>query len=203
MRQKIVIGLIGKPSAGKETVAKEITQIFEGNVSHITFSGALHAFLLDMGYEQEEIGRPLLQRLAINLIKHFGNDAVARGVLCSAQKTDMSVLICDGVRREADLAALKRFEKDGAFKCLMIYIHADPHARYDRQKRRKQRAGEAELAWEEFLKQDNAPTEQEIEELGKKEGVFRIDNNGSLEALREQIDVFVRKFLLPTCVMTE
>ncbi|MBI2108934.1 MAG: hypothetical protein HYT93_01980 [Parcubacteria group bacterium] len=273
MTQKKIIGVIGKPGSGKETAAKEVVKRYGSDATHITFSGPLTQFLLDMGHRDDEIERPLLQRLGQMLVKHFRPDAVTCGVLHLVKRTFEPIIVVDGVRWPSDFAELKnplnfiqresgtdgwkrlvrkfykRRTKDSvreflldmdcsgrnidaeliettsdllikhfgddffipskkhisettrdasdSVRCFMVFVDVSPKERFERIKERKQRAGEGDLTWEEFLKQDSAPNEQHIPELAKKAD-FTIDNeerDPQLKNLRAQVDEFCRKFL--------
>lgn len=191
---KTIIGIIGKPGSGKETVFKLIAEKFSGNVHHAVFSTPLTAFLLDMGYPKEKIDRPTLQRVAQNLNKHFGEGTVTRGLLLLIERSDAPIVVADGVRWESDFKGLKSLENLST-KCVMIYVTASPEKRFERLKARRQRAGEKDLMWKMFLEQDNAVNERLIPELGKQAGVHHIDNNGTEEDLRKQVHDFCEQHI--------
>ena len=110
MTHKIIVGLIGKPGCGKETVAKKIAKKYGEDVFRATFSGPLTDFLRDTGYGETQINRPLLQQLGQMLVKHFRPDAVTCGILNLIQKTDKQYIVVDGVRWPSDFAELKNPE---------------------------------------------------------------------------------------------
>ena len=197
--EKIIIGLIGKPGSGKETVSKIISELYPGKVHHVTFSTPLQAFLRDMGYQEEEIDRSTLQLLATNLNKHFGEDTVTRGALLLIQNSSAFIDIVDGVRWKSDFDGVRSLESsfahEGPFtKCVMVYVTADPQIRFGRLRARSQRAGEKDMSKEDFLRQENALTESFIEELGK-QADFPIDNNGTLEDLKRQVNDLCEKYV--------
>ena len=185
MKKKIIVGIMGSPGSGKETVSKLITEKFSGKVHHVMFSSPLTSFLLDMGYKKEDIDRPTLQLLGQKLNKHFGDGTVTRGALLLIKNSTAPIDIVDGVRWESDFKGLKSLASH-SIKVMIIYVIAYPEIRWGRVRKRKQRAGEAKLSWEEFLRQDNAPNERFIEKLGA-QADFHIDNNNSREKLRKQV----------------
>ena len=76
----------------------------------------------------------------------------------------------------------------------MVYVTADPQIRFGRLRARSQRAGEKDMSKEDFLRQENALTESFIEELGK-QADFPIDNNGTLEDLKRQVNDLCEKYV--------
>ena len=196
MVKKFVIGIIGKPYGGKDTVAKLFTKKFGSDVNHVMFSGPLTAFLFDMGYTEKEIDRPLLQKLAQNLNKHFSEGTVTRGALLLIKNSSARINIVDGVRWQSDFDGIKALADENT-KPLMVYVHTDQERRFERGKNRQQRAGEREMTWEDFLKQDEALNERFVEEFGEKAD-FKIDNNEEdpeLKNLKKQVDDFCEKHL--------
>lgn len=101
------------------------------------------------------------------------------------EQSDAPIIIADGVRWESDFEGLKSLENPST-KCLMVYVTASPEKRFERLKARRQRAGEKDLAWEEFEKQDNAINESSIPELGA-QADFHVNNNGTEEDLQKQV----------------
>jgi len=188
-----IVGIIGKPGSGKETVFKLIAEKFSGNVYHAVFSAPLTAFLRDMGYPEEKIDRSALQLEAQCLNRHFGKGTVTRGLLLLIERSDAPIVVADGVRWESDFEGLKSLEGP-SIKCVMVYVVADPKKRFERLRARRERAGEKDLTWEMFLEQDNAENERFIPRLGK-QADFPIDNNGTKEDLRRQVDDFCERFI--------
>ncbi|MBI2047752.1 MAG: hypothetical protein HYT27_01295 [Parcubacteria group bacterium] len=111
--------------------------------------GSIEKFLEDMGYPAGKIDRELVHTTALCLITHFGDDFFTK---CK--------------RKPA---------RDASVNFFMIFVDVSPKERYERLRDRKQRAGEEDLTWEEFLKQDSAPNEAFIPELAKMAD-FTIDN---------------------------
>ncbi len=178
---KKVIGILGKNGAGKDTLCDIIKDNYS-SVEVLKFSDAL-AEVLNIFFD--EISRDNLSWLASTLREKFGDDILARGISKKIDKSDKKVIILNGIRVWDDFELLK--EKKGK----LIYITADEKIRW----KRLQERGEKEddnVNFQEFLEKEKAPTEIEIPKIGKRAD-FIIENNGSLEELREKTLEIIKK----------
>lgn len=170
----MIIALVSKIGAGKGTAADYLSG---KGFKILVFSDVLKEELEKQG---KEINRENLQKLGSDLKQRFGNDILARKL---SEKISSGDYILDGLRHPDELQFLR--EKYGK-KLLLIGIVCDRKIRFERIKVRSTR-GEKELMFEEFLKKDSTWTEIYIDELIKNSDI-RIDNNGNVEKLYEQID---------------
>jgi dephospho-CoA kinase len=76
----------------------------------------------------------------------------------------------------------------------LIAIEAPAELRFERLKKRNDRPGDAEKTWEEFMRENDAEPERMIEEIAKEADVT-IDNSGTMDALRREIQTFLREKL--------
>ena len=99
--EKIVIGLVGKMSSGKGTVAEYL----EKNYGAVTyrFSTILRDILNRVG---QDITRHNMQTLSTVMRENFGEDLLAKVIAEDARKDNHQIVIVDGVRRMADIKYL-------------------------------------------------------------------------------------------------
>ncbi|MEK7102150.1 MAG: hypothetical protein AAB912_00790 [Patescibacteria group bacterium] len=75
----------------------------------------------------------------------------------------------------------------------VIEIIADERARFERLVKRAQNPGDATKTLEEFQADSQKPTEISIREVAR-EATERVDNNGTVEELQQQLDALIKKY---------
>lgn len=186
---KLVIGLTGPKGSGKESFGKLFTELVSpNNVGIEVFSSLLVETADAWGLP---ITRAALQGIPEGMIHVFGPDVLANAVYNRVLKKDEEIVIIDGARTKSDFELVRRFPKN-----LFVYITADPEVRWQRTRKRGQKAGEANTPLEQFMQEENALVERQIPEIGS-QADFVIDNNGTLEEYQKQIDRFYREMVLP------
>lgn len=181
-----IIGLVGEKGSGKDTFAKFLLEISEKSVVHIRFSDLLKQTL---NIWDIPLTRANLQKLA-QILEDFGEGTIAHGLEKQIQETNADIIILDGIRWEPDVKLLKEFPYHK-----LIYITADPKLRFKRLKTRGEKTGEAEMTLEQFLKEEKAPNELLIPEIGAKADI-KITNNASIEDFKAEIEKFVKEGLI-------
>lgn len=180
---RTVIGLVGKPGAGKSGVA-EILQAFAGkdNVPTEKFGpgdiirDSLTLWGLPLTRENQ-------QELPVVMEEKFGSGLLACAIRNRITLSKARIIIVDAIRWPDQEDAVREFEGK------IVYVFAAPGMRCLRMKNRAEKIGEAELTFEKFTEQDEAPTEAHIEAIGNRADK-KIINNGTIEDLEEK----VRKF---------
>lgn len=181
---KAIIGLVGENGSGKDT----FTTFFKAAAAPLTvkklrFSDVL-ADTLKMW--DIELSRSNLQNLAIIMDREYGKGTLTHATEKRIKEDGSDIIVLEGVRWHTDIPMLKKFENS-----YLIYVTADPKIRFDRLKKRGEKAGEAGLTFERFQKEEKAGTETDIPEIGLKAD-FKIENNGSLDDFREKVEEFFR-----------
>ncbi|MCD4694199.1 hypothetical protein K8R62_02460, partial [bacterium] len=95
----------------------------------------------------------------------------------------------DGIRMKGDD---KPFRDKYGKNFKLIYVTADPKIRYERSKKRGEKAEESKQSYQTFLNKEASATEKYIKTLGKKAD-FKITNNGSEKELEKQVDEMMSK----------
>lgn len=182
-----IIGLVGEKGSGKDTFAHFLADLVKGKkIVHIRFSDLLKQTL---NLWDLSISRSNLQKMAQVLEEGFGSGTVAHGIEIQIQKNDADIIVLDGIRWVPDVKLLKKFSSH-----TLVYITADSKLRFERLKTRGEKKGESEMAYEQFLKEEKAPNELLIPEIGAQANM-KIVNNGSIENFKLEIKEFIRVFL--------
>ncbi|MBI2024727.1 MAG: AAA family ATPase [Candidatus Harrisonbacteria bacterium] len=195
--ERVIIGLVGKPGAGKSTFKSTLEAVmreddFWPSVGTVKFSDSLFETLKHYGIPTT---RENLQWLGQQLESKRA-DAVTVGFLNKMRETEENprkryeIIIADGVRWLPDETAIR--EMGG----IMVYIMADPALRYERVKTRREKESDESKTWEEFLKEDQAPNEIHVHEIGCRTD-FKIDNNCTIDGYKIQARQFYQEFIKP------
>lgn len=180
----MIIGLVGEKLAGKDTAANYLVQ--KSGAEHFRFADILDSIL-------EELNLPISREnevaLGLGLRKIFGEHVLVKALEKRLRKSWAKLIIVNGIRMD-EMEVVKSWE--GA---QIIYITAPAQVRFERYQNRREKADDAVMDFEQFVKQDSGPTEVAIPELGKKAD-FKIENTGNLEDLHKKLDDVISKFKL-------
>lgn len=180
-----VIGLVGECGAGKSTFINFLREMIVGRVSRVGFSDVLVETLRLWGIEST---RENLQKLAVIMENSYGQGILSQAVFLKASRAehDSDIVIIDGIRWKSDVEMLKRFPNR-----LLIYITAKYKERFERMKARKEKIGENKKTFRQFLKEEKAPNEILIPQIGAGDAKFKFENNGSLSDFKKKIEDFL------------
>ena len=183
-RKKRIVVFAGRNGSGKETAAKHASASLKAQ--HHTYSDILEETYRLWGYDRNS--RPDHQALSTFMRQQKGQDALAIVIdkKCREAKGDYAVV--DGARRKTDLDRL--MATFGQENVALIWIETPPTLRYERLKLRKEKRGEQMMTWEEFMVQEVAETEVQLDAI-RGMAVYIVDNSGPPEALAPQIDTIL------------
>ncbi len=178
----IVIGLVGEKGGGKGKVAEilKTLQTPKLPVTHLRSSDLLLEIAGLVGICPKKVSRAQLIRLAVDLVKNFGEGCISEGMRRKINRHD-GIVIFDGIRLPTDAPMIRNFSPN-----LLIYVTADTIVRFERVRKRKEKAGEGSMTYEQFLVEENLETERHIPEIGKTADI-RINNNGTYHDLRSRV----------------
>ncbi|WP_048149920.1 AAA family ATPase [Palaeococcus ferrophilus] len=189
----MIIGVVGKIAAGKTTVAK----ILEGRgFCRVSCSDPLIDLLTGKIEEyswvpevpaRREPTRDTLIEYGRHLKTTYGGDILIR--LALDKKRDCEKVVIDGVRSIEEVRAIK--ERGG----LVVYVDAPAELRYERLRARKAGKDRVITSYEDFLRMDEAEEELYHTTTLKEIADVVIDNSGSLDDLREEVEKLL--YLLP------
>lgn len=182
----IVVGIVGEKGAGKGTFVKFFKELYKGKTADIRFSDLLKQTLdlWDIPTTREN-----LQKIAVVMRDGFNRDSLTHAISQRINNLDADVVLVEGVRWLTDEKMIRSFPKNK-----MVYITADVKLRYERLKRRNEKVGEGSTPYSQFLKEERAVNETLIPKIGKRAD-FRIDNNGTFDKLRDQVENFKRQLV--------
>ena len=182
MNKKIVIGLAGIISSGKDTIASYIVEKYAGQ--SVSFSQPLRDILNRIFLP---INRINLSRLAQMLVDNFGGDVLSHAIAEEIKSSSKQIFVLPNIRRETDYACLINNSDMNFF---LVGVNMDPKISYERLIKRSQNVDDQVKTWEEFQKDLQLSTEVEIINLIKK-SLYQLDNNGSLNDLYSQVDKLI------------
>lgn len=179
---KLILGLCGLQGCGKGTAADLLQK--EYGAGYFRFSAILGDVLDRLAVEKT---RENFIKLSNTLRQEFGEDVLSYAIENDALHAKHNIVIIDGIRRPEDIVAL---ETNPHFKLLAIEVSAK--LRYERMKGRGEKIGESQMTWEQFLKDEKAPTEVTIP-LVMKRGWKTIKNEGSREEFEQNIHAIMKE----------
>lgn len=184
MDKKIVIGIVGEISSGKDTVADYF--ITKRGATKISFSGMLRDILSRLFLP---INRKSMVELSEILREKFGQNFLSKVVAEEIKQSPNKLICLPNIRRHEDLKYLKEIPG-----FILIHVLADPKICYERLIKRSENADDQSKTWEEFQQDAQLPTEVTIREVAKSAD-YQINNNGTLEELHRQVDEIISNLI--------
>ena len=183
---KLIIGLCGLIGCGKGTAA----DIFQRD-----YGAGYFRFSQIIGDLLARVYLPKTRDNFINMSevirKTFGDDLFSYTIEKDMLAAPDDVVILDGIRRLGDISALEPLPQ---FK--LVAIDTDAKLRFERIKKRGEKAGERDLTWKEFLEDEARSTETTIPEV--MERAWRtVPNNGTYEEFAGYIHEMMRDLQVP------
>lgn len=186
MKNKIVIGLIGEKGSGKGAVSDYLVEKY--GAKHYGTSKILRRTIEDLSLP---VTRENLVKLAIVLKEGYWPSVIIDSLIKDIEANGSNLIIADGIRMHGDVAP---FRKKYGKNFHLIYVTADLKIRYERTKKRKEKAGEDKTTLEQFLAEEGKLTEVSIHEVGSTAD-FIVNNNKGVKELYEQVDKLMKKIL--------
>lgn len=180
---KIILGFIGQMGSGKGTAAEYLKQKY--GASTYRFSSCLTDILNRLYLPASRENYQMLSQI---LRKNFACDILSQVIASDVKKDRNEIIAIDGIRRPDDIEHLKNL--DGF---ILIHIFADIEKRYGRIARRHEKIDDQKKTFEEFKADHQKEAELMIEKIAAK-AQEKIDNNGNLKNLHEQLDNLVAKY---------
>ncbi|OGY44185.1 MAG: hypothetical protein A3J62_02325 [Candidatus Buchananbacteria bacterium RIFCSPHIGHO2_02_FULL_38_8] len=180
--KKIILGFAGPLSSGKGTVCQYLKEKYKAGVYR--FSTILRDVADRLYLEQS---RNNLQNLSQTLRETFGQDLLAAAIAKDVGNDKNPIIAIDGIRREPDIEYLKNLP---GFH--LVYIIADQKIRWQRMVKRGENTDDKQKTLEQFAKDEQGEAERQISKVAQK-AKFKIDNNGNLDQLYQQIENILKK----------
>jgi uridine kinase len=178
----IVIGVIGKPGSGKDTITNYLAKKYKGKVIKFAdpLNDMLHIFV-------DHVSREDQQWLSFEMRKRFGQD-IFNKVLRKRILSGDALVILNGIRFWENMEFLKSFKNSYS-----LFIDVSAKTRWKRVFGRKEKKDD-KVSFKKFQKLDNVETEATIEAIGHKAD-FIINNEGNSATLLRSIDAIMQKIL--------
>lgn len=180
---KIVLGLSGHPSGGKDTVAKYLVEKY--GFEHISTGDSLRTYM-----QKNDLGEPdreNMNHIVTDLRQKFGTDFLVRDIL---ETNNSPRLVLSGLRSSGEAKAIK---KVGGY---IVAVDASMHTRYNRALKRG-RIGD-NISFEKFAEEQRAednPSDPNAPSVAAVSSVAdeRIDNSTTLEHTYSQTDNIMKR----------
>lgn len=173
----LIICAVGYNGSGKDTVLNILCQIYD--LKMISIGDIVRDLTREMGLE---CTRENLNQTSLKYIKEYGRDFFPKKVIEIIENNGYENVCVSGIRTYIDVEVLKSYYKD---KFFLIYVQGDENTRYNRLKNRGEERDPKDF--NEFLTQEK--NEEKRFQISKaiRCAVYTIDNNGSIEDLRNGI----------------
>jgi dephospho-CoA kinase len=181
---KLILGIAGEMGSGKEAASRHLVSTYHASAHN--FSQILNDVLNRLNLE---ITRENQAPLSLVLRKTFGEDILAKVMYHDSVEDIADIVVVQGIRRVEDMTFLKQLPN---FK--FLYINADMDIRFERVGKRREKANDGTMSFEQFEASHQYETEQTILDL-KNYADIVIDNNGSYSELYKQIDEIVKQIV--------
>jgi dephospho-CoA kinase len=177
----IILGLIGEKLSGKDTLTHYLVTRYRAE--HLRYSFLLDDILRKLG---QEVSRENEMKLSVGLRSIFDNTILSQGLAAQIKHSTSNLIILNGIRYQDELDKAKEW---GA---KIVYISTPIEIRYQRYLERHEKADDAKLSFDDFVKQESAPTEVSIPKLATQADVT-LENTGNMETLYKAADDYLKQ----------
>ena len=185
MSHKLLVAFVWPIGSGKGKASEILKEHYDCDV--YGYSSPLRSIVSLIG---QEATRENLSNLSLSLRQIFGQDVLEKSAIEAYKRSDKSIIFLDGVRRESDIANLRKMEE-----FILIYIDAPTELRYKRVTGRGQNAGDTDKSFEDFLKDEEHDTERSIRSLRPLANTV-IENTGSEADIEEALISYLKQYIV-------
>lgn len=188
---KFVIATVAEKGGGKGLFTGLAKKLL--SKQHIVSLRLSDIFRTILGILGKEESRHNISTLSTALRQGFQDD----GILIPAMKkriteTDADIIVLDGIRKPEEVKPLIR-----DFGGILVYIEASQKVRFKRRRAHAETTDEKDMAWEQFVRQDQMAAEVSIRTIGETMADVTIENNGTAEEFEEKIKKFLEERVIP------
>ena len=181
----MIIGITGTDGGGKGTVSKLLVK---RGFKHYSSREFIVAEIKRQGLE---VTRNQMRLTANQMRKEHGNEFVVKQAYKKAERDDEKNVVIESVRALAEAEYLKN--KGG----VLLAVDADQKLRYERVQARRSESDK--VSYEQFIEHEelekNDPDPNGMQKAQVMEiADYTIYNDGDMEELERQVDVFLEKF---------
>lgn len=185
----IVIGVVGENSGGKETFTKLLSEIAaDKKIVAVKFSEVLADTLKlwDLSPSRDNF-----TNLSVAMNNTFGDGTLAHATYMKVMNLAADIIVLDGVRWPDDEKLVRQFPNN-----VLLYVTADVKLRYERSKKRKEKAGEESKEFEKFLEEESGEAEIYIPDISSRAD-FKIVNNDDMDEFKTEVKKFYEEIVIP------
>jgi dephospho-CoA kinase len=180
---KIIFGVTGEMASGKGIVAKYLNE--KHGARTYKYSSLLRELLDTADIDKS---RKNLSVLGTKVREMFGRYAMTDVLIWRVLNSEEKIIVVEGIRHKDEVEAWKRLKN-----FTLIAVEADAKIRFGRLTIRNENIGDAQKSFEDFVKDSEAGTEEQIVETIALADE-KISNNGTLEEFLAQIDALIKKY---------
>lgn len=184
-KKKLYIGIVAQIGAGKDAAARYI-EVFYG-AKALRSSDMLGEILGILNLNPTK--RENLQKLPIAIRSVFGKKIISHAMVERMKKQKEHIVIWNGIRYPSDVDAFRKLPNS-----FLIGITAPERTRFNRIKKRKEKAGEENLTFAQFQKEQGKDTEINVLKIIDNAN-YNIFNNQTLNALYKKISRIIESHL--------
>lgn len=190
---QLVIATVAEKGGGKGLFIKLVQKLLrDKTVVSVRFSDTWRQILHLLGKEES---RENISRLATAIRALFNDEGILVGAMEERLKTiDADVVILDGLRKQEEIALVRK--RNG----ILVYISAGQKVRFYRRREDAETTDERGMSWEQFVRQDELPTEAAIRAIGETMADVTIENNGTVEEFEGEVRNFITRCVAPKLV---
>jgi dephospho-CoA kinase len=155
--KKIVIGVVGKTGAGKDTFCDYLKKYSKLPVFIFRFSDPLTQVLKIFF---DKIKKEDQQWLGKVLRERYGNDILAKTLKKEIEKIKKGLVVLNGVRYQEEFEMIKKIGGK------IVYIDCPEKLRWKRLQKRGEKLDD-KVSFKKFLEMERAKTESQIEKISK------------------------------------
>ena len=180
---KIIFGVTGEMASGKGIVAKYLNE--KHGARTYKYSSLLRELLDTADIDKS---RKNLSVLGTKIREMFGRYAMTDVLIWRVLNSEEKIIVVEGIRHKDEVEAWQRLKN-----FTLIAVDADARIRYDRLVARNENVGDGIKSFEDFVKDSEMGTEEQIVETIALADE-KITNNTGLEEFLAQIDALVLKY---------
>ncbi len=184
MEQKIYIATVAEKGAGKGLFVDILKKLLPSRRVLMIRSSDFWKQILGVLCKEES--RENMDIVATALRGVFHDDGILNVPLKKElQRADADVIILDGLRKPEEVRPIKDMGGN------VVFISAKPEIRFQRRKEHAEKTDEHDMTFEQFVYQDDLPSNRTIRSIGETMADARIENNGTVE----EFEMAIKKFL--------